>query len=88
LILVFRHGNITVDTVKGGPSTANRDLSASVDPATFTEEATQGTEDQIGLDKGKRRDVQRRLTDLASLWSVPASSCQESGARILRCSDF
>ena len=37
---------------------------ASVDPATFTDEATQETEDQIGLDKGKRRDVQRRLTGL------------------------
>ena len=42
----------------------NRDLLASVDPATFTNEATQETEDQIGLDKGKRRDVQRRLTGL------------------------
>jgi uncharacterized caspase-like protein len=40
-----------------------RNLSA-VDPATFTEEATQLTEDQIGLDKGQRRDVQRRLTGI------------------------
>jgi peptidoglycan hydrolase-like protein with peptidoglycan-binding domain len=49
---------------KAGPSTTARDLSASVDPATFTDEATQQTEDQIGLDKRKRRDVQRRLTRL------------------------
>ena len=42
----------------------NRDLLASVDPAIFTDEATQETEDQIGLDKRKRRDVQRRLTGL------------------------
>ena len=35
-----------------------------VDPATFTEEASQITEDQIGLDKGQRRDVQRRLNGL------------------------
>jgi hypothetical protein len=35
-----------------------------VDPATFTEEANQVTEDRIGLDRGQRRDVQRRLTGL------------------------
>jgi hypothetical protein len=40
-----------------------RNLTA-VDPATFTEEATQVTEDQIGLDRGQRRDVQRRLNGL------------------------
>jgi Putative peptidoglycan binding domain len=49
---------------KASPSTTIRDLSASVDPATFTEQATQETEDQIGLDKGKRRVVQRGLTGL------------------------
>jgi uncharacterized caspase-like protein len=42
---------------------ATRNLT-SVDPATFTEEANQVTEDQIGLDRGQRRDVQRRLTSL------------------------
>jgi len=42
----------------------DRDQLASVDPATFSQEATQETEDQIGLDKAKRRDVQRRLTAL------------------------
>jgi peptidoglycan hydrolase-like protein with peptidoglycan-binding domain len=55
---------ISADVAKGGLSTINRDLLASVDPATFTDEATQETEDQIGLDKEKRRDVQRRLTGL------------------------
>jgi hypothetical protein len=55
---------VSADAARAGPSTTNRDLSASVDPATFTDEATQETEDQIGLDKGKRRDVQRRLTRL------------------------
>ncbi|WP_439403377.1 caspase family protein [Bradyrhizobium sp. DASA03068] len=50
--------------IKSGPSTATRTLNAGVDPATFTDEATQVTEDQIGLDKNKRRDVQRRLTAL------------------------
>ena len=37
---------------------------AAVDPATYTEDATQLTEDQIGLDRGQRRDVQRRLTGI------------------------
>ncbi|NOJ50354.1 caspase family protein [Bradyrhizobium archetypum] len=45
-------------------ATATRNLSAGIDPATFKEEANQTTEDQIGLDKGQRRDVQRRLTGL------------------------
>lgn len=40
-----------------------RNLTA-VDPATFTEDSNQLTEDQIGLDRGQRRDVQRRLTGL------------------------
>ncbi|OKO69533.1 caspase family protein, partial [Bradyrhizobium sp. AS23.2] len=50
--------------IKSGPSTATRNLNGGVDPATFTEDATQLTEDQIGLDKAQRRDVQRRLTGL------------------------
>ena len=55
---------VSADAANAGPSTTIRDLSASVDPATFTDEATQETEDQIGLDKRKRRDVQRRLTGI------------------------
>jgi len=50
--------------IKSGPSTATRTLNAGVDPAAFTDEASQLTEDQIGLDKTQRRDVQRRLTGL------------------------
>lgn len=50
--------------IKSGPSTATRTLNAGIDPATFTDEATQLTEDQIGLSKTQRRDVQRRLTGL------------------------
>jgi peptidoglycan hydrolase-like protein with peptidoglycan-binding domain len=53
---------VGADAAKAGPSTTTRD--PSVDPATFTEEATQEIEDRIGLDKRKRRDVQRRLTGL------------------------
>ena len=59
---------VSADAGKAGPSTTIReDVSASVEPATFADEATeatQETEDQIGLDKRKRRDVQRRLTGL------------------------
>ena len=54
----------SANVAKAGPSTTERDQLASVDPATFANEATQETEDQIGLDKGKRRDVQRQLTGL------------------------
>jgi peptidoglycan hydrolase-like protein with peptidoglycan-binding domain len=55
---------VSADVAKANPSTTTRNLSASVDSATFTDEATQETEDQIGLDRRKRRDVQRWLTGL------------------------
>ena len=54
---------ISADAAKAGLSTTTRDQSASVEPAVsvepaasvdpvaFTDEATQETEDQIGLDK-------------------------------------
>jgi hypothetical protein len=50
--------------LQNGPSTTTRNLTTGIDPATFTEEADQTSEDQIGLDRGQRRDVQRRLTSL------------------------
>jgi Caspase domain/Putative peptidoglycan binding domain len=53
-----------IASLENGPSTTTRNLTTGVDPATFTEEASQTTEDQIGLDKGQRRAVQRRLTGL------------------------
>lgn len=52
------------DATRAGPSTTTRDSTTSVDEAVFTDEATQATEDRIGLDKRKRRDLQRRLTRL------------------------
>jgi hypothetical protein len=52
------------NVAKAGPSTTDREQVASVDPATTVDEATQETEDQVGLNKAKRRDVQRRLTGL------------------------
>jgi uncharacterized membrane protein YgcG len=53
-----------IAALQEGPNTASRNLTKGIDPATFTDEATQLTEDQISLDKGQRRDVQRRLTGL------------------------
>ena len=53
-----------IAALENGPGTTTRNLSAPIDPTVATDEATQETEDQIGLDKRKRRDVQRRLTRL------------------------
>jgi hypothetical protein len=53
-----------IASLQDGPSTATRNLSTAIDPATFSEEADQTAEDQLGLDKGQRRDVQRRLNSL------------------------
>jgi uncharacterized caspase-like protein len=53
-----------IQTLQNGPSTTTRNLTTAVDPATFTEEADQASEDLIGFDRSMRRDVQRRLTGL------------------------
>ncbi len=53
-----------IASLENGPSTTTRNLTTGPDPATFTEEASQVTEDQIGLERGQRRDVQRRLNGL------------------------
>jgi peptidoglycan hydrolase-like protein with peptidoglycan-binding domain len=60
---------VSADAANAGLSTTTRDPSAANDSATFRdqathEESTQETEDRIGLDRGERRDVQRRLTRL------------------------
>jgi peptidoglycan hydrolase-like protein with peptidoglycan-binding domain len=55
---------VGANVATAGPSMTDRDLLASADPGTIAQEATQETEDRIGLDKAKRRDVQRRLTGL------------------------
>lgn len=55
---------VSADAATAGPSTTPRAVTASVDPATLSDEATRETEDRIGLDKRKRSDVQRRLTRL------------------------
>src|SRR6267143_5835377 len=75
---------VSADAAKAGPSTTARALSASVDSATFTDEATQQTEDQIGLDKRKRRDVQRRLTGLGFDTKVNGKFDESTRAVIMR----
>jgi peptidoglycan hydrolase-like protein with peptidoglycan-binding domain len=56
-------GNTAVASNNASDNPQTRNLT-SVDPATFSDEASQVTEDQIGLEKGQRRDVQRRLNGL------------------------
>ena len=55
-----------IASLRDGSSPATRNLTTGgdVDPQTFSEEASQFTEDQLGLDRNQRRDVQRRLTGL------------------------
>jgi peptidoglycan hydrolase-like protein with peptidoglycan-binding domain len=64
---------VSADAANANPSTTTREWSASVEPATSADESTQAsqksqatpeTEAQIGLDKRKRRDVQRALSKL------------------------
>src|ERR1035437_6051065 len=50
-----------IASLENGPSTATRNLTTGIDPATFTEEASQTTEDQIGLDKA--RQALRNITE-------------------------
>ncbi|MDB5521042.1 MAG: peptidase, partial [Tardiphaga sp.] len=52
-----------IASMQDGPSTTTRNLTAG-DKAVSTDEPNQTSEDQIGLDKGQRRDVQRRLNGL------------------------
>lgn len=49
---------------KAGLTTTSRGISASIDATTVHDETNQEAEDQIGLTKAKRREVQRGLTKL------------------------
>jgi len=70
--------------LENGPSTTTRNLTTGVDPATFNEASNQTTEDQIGLDKGQRRDVQRRLTGLGFDTKVTGKFDEQTRAVITR----
>ncbi len=73
-----------IASLQDGPSTTTRNLSASVDPSTFTDEADQAAEDQIGLDRGQRRDVQRRLTGLGFDTKINGKFDEETRGVIMR----
>jgi uncharacterized caspase-like protein len=73
-----------IAALENGPSTTTRNLTSGVDPATFTQDANQTTEDQIGLDKGQRRDVQRRLTGLGFDTKVTGKFDEETRTVITR----
>jgi len=79
---------VSADAGKAGPSTTIReDVSASVEPATFADEATeatQETEDRIGLDKRKRGEVQRGLTRLGFDTKVTGKFDEQTRAVIAR----
>jgi hypothetical protein len=70
-----------IASLQDGPSTATRALTTGVgiDPATFSEEASQITEDQLGLNRNQRRDVQRRLTGLG--FDIKASGKFDANTR-------
>src|SRR5260370_23603950 len=73
-----------IAALEKGPSNTTRNLTTGIDPLTFTEEASQTTEDQIGLDKGQRRDVQRRLTGLGFGTKVSGKFDESTRAVIAR----
>jgi Putative peptidoglycan binding domain len=73
-----------IAALENGPSTTTRNLTTGIDPLTFTEESNQTTEDQIGLDKGQRRDVQRRLTGLGFDTKVTGKFDEQTRAVITR----
>ncbi len=75
---------VSANVAKAGPSTTDRELVASAEPATSADEATQQTEDQVGLDKAKRRDVQRRLTRLGFDTRVNGQFDEQTRAVITR----
>jgi hypothetical protein len=73
-----------IASLENGPSTTTRNLTTGIDPATFTEDSNQTTEDQIGLDGGQRRDVQRRLTGLGFDTKVNGKFDEDTRAVISR----
>src|ERR1700704_3357214 len=75
---------VSADAAKAGLSTTTRNLAVSDDPATFTDEATKKNEDQIGLDRGKRRAVQRRLARLGFDTKVNGKFDEPTRAVIMR----
>ena len=69
---------------KAGLSSTPRETLAPADTAIVTDEATQETEDQIGLTKAKRREVQRGLTRLGFDTKVDGKFDESTRAVIAR----
>jgi peptidoglycan hydrolase-like protein with peptidoglycan-binding domain len=73
-------------SAEAGLSTTLRETSASVETVTVTDEAdaNQQTEDQIGLTRAKRRDLQRRLTKLGFGTKINGEFDESTRAAIAR----
>ena len=69
---------------KAGPSSTPRETSEPADTAIATTEATRQTEEQIGLTKAKRRNVQRRLTRLGFDTKINGKFDESTRAAIAR----
>jgi peptidoglycan hydrolase-like protein with peptidoglycan-binding domain len=64
LVLLILGIAASMPSANAGLSATPRETAGSVDTATLTDETTQQSEDQVGLTRAKRLDVQRRLTKL------------------------
>ena len=73
----------SANAARAGLSTTLREV-ASIDTATVSDEATRETEDQIGLTRTTRREVQRRLTALGFDTKVNGKFEQPTRAAITR----
>jgi hypothetical protein len=69
-------------SVSAGLTTTLRETSTSVETVTVADEA--GAEDQIGLTKAKRRDLQRRLTKLGFGTKINGEFDESTRAAIAR----
>jgi peptidoglycan hydrolase-like protein with peptidoglycan-binding domain len=77
------------DVAKAGLSTDTRDMSAAITPVAVPQEsakdeATEETEDQISLDRRKRREVQRQLTRIGFDTKVNGKFDEQTRAAIAR----
>jgi peptidoglycan hydrolase-like protein with peptidoglycan-binding domain len=73
-----------VPSAEAGLSTNLRETSASVETVTDEAIANQQTEDQIGLTRAKRRDLQRRLTKLGFVTRINGEFDDSTRAAIAR----
>jgi len=73
----------SANAARAGLSTTPREV-ASIDTATLPDEASRETEDQIGLTKASRREVQRRLAKLGFDTRVNGKFDESTRAAITR----